>query len=696
MKKIILAILLCLFTHNVSADDSAIYEKIRIAIQNAGNGLHDADPYGFSLTVKVSFGGAKLYPLDKEKVMSIVNDEVLQNQLFSTFTMNKEIKIAPSSDVIFITVGVSPDTTPEIGYDVSSENHNLKISTGGNITLVAVQISAIYMVAPPRDGSILGDLKYNGGEKDWSETVFPTLPHEKKAGVNYRRLGPGNDEANTGYDKKEDWHRVGNTRQSDFQIQDRSPGHYYPSVRFRGCTVRFEDIIQDKDKEVLVDVEGSLSWDNVKSAHASKETKKDIKTDFSLHNTVKGVILDASNRPIRDNKKRIVRLQSKEWWFSDREKSDSYYEDVTFDEKFIFEDVASGVYDVFVLGQPKNTVVEVCNCNGKGVDATYECIIGGGSEYYFTLETDYSKVDNLESFSVGEYGNSGTGQVKEVAKTKVVWKISNIELVATKGGSEILKGIYDFPIESSYQNKVDYQVPEFSAEKDGFENVVKSWTEQGVPQKSVPYIFEINSEKNNNRNYLLTDVFSIIPMFDEPSAPTDVESYDIKDTELKSKFKKIQALVANLNPKLDKELEMSDGKFLEKTKTRTFTLKELIDVANGTTMSLTDKIVRHVDKQIDNFGKANDDGVSMYKKLGKSGNVDLGQLGRISNGGLSNITLFDNYNRPHTSTTTRKMTLRKSTEAEIKEAKAKHNAEIIQEVTAGFFEGMIKEIIIKY
>jgi len=696
MNKTLLILIFFLSTYTIQAqiNDDEIYDFIESAIQNANSTLIDCDPYGFALSVKVSFGGSKLYPTDKGKIMDKVNKLVLRDQKFALFNLEKDVKIAPSNDIFYMTVGAAPDIAPEIGYDVTSVNKSVKVSLNGNVEMAMVHVSATYMVKRPNDGAVLGQLKYSdGGYKSWSTTVFPTLPAEQKAHVNYRRLGPGDSKANTGEDKIEDWHIVGNGSYSDFQILDRTPGHYFPSVKFRNCVLRYENPEKDKDKEAIVKAEGRVDWQKKASASASKETGKDIETDFSLHNIVKGHILDENNQPVRDKKQRTVRLESKGWWFADRTPETSYFEIITFDDVFEFEEVPSGVYYLYLKGQPKQIVVEVCNCDGP--DKTYYRNIGGKSEYFITMETTYTKTDDLEAMSYGEFGSSGTGQVKEVAKTKTVWQISDIEIQGTNNYSMFIKGVYDFPLESLNTSKVNYQVPELNLEKNKWDNIVDSWTSNQVPQKSMPYIHEINQDENTNRGFRLTDIFEITPMFDDDTQKKDIDVSGIQDEGMKNLIKAGLELAKAAKPLVEDVKNSTDGKYLVKEKARTFTLGELVAVAKGGSMSLTDKTVQRVEKQADNFlsiDKQTSDGM---KKLGRSGNVDLGQMSKAQ-GGFDNFVMTNNYNRPTTTIITRTITLRKATEAELREANVKYAAEILEEVITGYPDGMIKNIKINY
>jgi len=83
------------------------------------------------------------------------------------------------------------------------------------------------------------------------------------------------------------------------------------------------------------------------------------------------------------------------------------------------------------------------------------------------------------------------------------------------------------------------------------------------------------------------------------------------------------------------------------------------------------------------------------KKLGQVGNVNFGQMSKAQ-GGFSNYVMTNNYNRPTTTTITRTITLRKATDAELREANVKYAAEILEEATMGYPDGLIKSIKINY
>lgn len=704
MKKYILLLTVFLGVlqlHSQSSDnqDAEIYQHIREVVANAAGSLDAySDPYGFTLTVKMSKSGSDgkqmaLYKLSKVEISNIVQEEVIQRHFFNKYNLNTQPKIAPTeSGIFFMTVGLTPATAPQIGYDVNSNDHNEKES-GTNITYkqMDIQISAIFLVSTPNDGSVQGKVFYkdpNGNNKEWSMNSFTTSPADKRGKVRYRRLGPGDDNANSGSkEQEEDWVRIGTGSASDFQVQKRTPGHYFPSVKLRGCIQKFEN---EGDPEAIVTVKGSLSWDNIASANATKETNKDVFTDYSIKNIVKGIILDKDGRPSKGVK--TVVLEPKDW------EKPNFQPDicVTTDENFEFKNVESGVYWVYVKGQSKETVVEVCNCNGKGPNATYTCTIGGNPGYFITMETEYEKTDDLDAFSVGEYGSSGTGQVKETAKTKTVWQISEIEIVGTNGYNSFLKGVYDYPMEKYNTSKVNYQVPQFSYDEGKYIDERNSWTTDQVPQASLPRIYTINDDEVSARKYKLTDTFSILPMFDDDSEKKSLDLSGISDQGMKKMLNSLEAFAKAAKPLVDEANNEIDGKIIEKSKTRTFTLAELVSVAKGSSMTLSDKVVRRIEKQADSFLSMDKKTTDGMKELGKIGNVDFGKMAKAASGGTDNFVMTNNYNRPVTSTITRKITLRRATEAEIREAKVKKSDEIIEEATTGYPDGMIKKITVNY
>lgn len=691
--------LLCLsstMAQSIPGVNEQVAGYVEDAIRKAKSTLV-VDPYGFTLSVKVSKKDAEesasaMYPLDKEGIAGIVERMVVNELEFATYDLEKPMRISSEGKgIVFIAVGLTPETAPQIGYDVTGIDHSISASNSNGYSSLKVHISAQFMVARPNDGSVTGQVYYfdeQGNQITWSDAAFPTSPASAKGRVRYRRLGPGAEHNSGRTEPSTDWRPIGNTSGSDFQITARTPGHYFPSVSLRGCKQVFEK--KGEDPEAIVKVEGRISWENRTSAKATQETNMDVYTQFSKGNTVKGWVLDSQNRPVM-GKKRIV-LEPKDWQHTEKEPS----EVETNDEIFEFNDVESGVYYVYVKGQEKKTVVEVCNCKGEGANATYVCTIGGAPGYYITMETYYVKTEDLDAMTIGEYGSSGTGRVKETAKTKIVWQISDIVFVGDNGFSSYLKGIYDFPLEDGNTTTVEYQVPQFSYDDGKWIDEIDNHTSNQVPDASLPRIFQINEEEAGERSFKLSDTFSILPLFDDDSHKKEADISQVPDEGMKNMLQSLKKLAKAAQPLVEGMTEAEDGKILEKNKVRTFTLAELIAAASGTPLKLTDKVVRRTEKQADGMFALDKKTTEGMKKLGTIGGLDFNKMAKTASGGTSNFVMTNNYNRPVTTTITRTITLRKSTDAEVKAANVKDNGEIIEEVMNAYPEGMVKKVVIVF
>ena len=259
MKKILPAFLLLFYVFTLSAQESllsddAIYRHIDKSVTDAVAKLTDkCDPYGFTLTIKISRTGSEgnamvMYPIDKSRIEPIIEREVLSRLRFGTFDLDEPIRVAPvNKGIFYMMAGLTPSTAPEIGYEVFSNDLTVKISSSeSGFQELVVQVAAVFLTSMPKDGAVLGEVYYKneeGADVKWKSAAFPTSPAEQNAKVRYRRLGPGDDRTNSGTEEPPtDWRPVCNTSQSDFQIIDRTPGHYFPSVKLRGCTQRYEYI----------------------------------------------------------------------------------------------------------------------------------------------------------------------------------------------------------------------------------------------------------------------------------------------------------------------------------------------------------------------------------------------------------------------------------------------------------------------
>lgn len=718
MKKFILG---CLLIYSVldfkaqGAEDKyeLFYTRVEKAVQLAVQNLSDGcDPYGFSLLIKTSLtdengGGAYMFSFDRDRVRQIVEDEAIKKLKFDIFDMEAQVEVAPGrAGIYYLHAGLAPPDAPQTGHEVFSDNFNLQIgSSTSGFQQIVVQVGAVFIVSKPNDGSINGSIYYvdaEGNSKPWNAAVFPGT---SKAKVRYRRLGPGDDRTNSGFKEPEsDWKFIGNPSYPEFLIDNRDPGHYYPSVKMRGCLQRYEDLEKDKDLEAIVKLtKSSVDWNDLHTINgvstptanlkAEEVKEKTIYTKYSTANTVKGKVLDASNKPVK-GKKTIV-LEPKDWEIPGKKPS----EVITLDENFEFpEMVESGVYYLYVKGQPKKEIVEVCNCREKGEDAnhTYTRNIGGSAELYVTVETIYTKTEDLDAQTAGSFGSSGTGKVEQVAKTKIVYHISQVELVDVSGGVTIAKSIGDYPIDSYSSTNGKLQIPRITNE--GWKDETDSWKENDAPQAAFPRIYELNPVEQSG--YQMNDQLSIIPLFDDPYTEQHQDLSGIKDEGAKKMVKTMEDLANALGPVADAAKDnVEEGIYIGKEKPSTFTFKQLYNVAKGTgQISLKDKTVQRIEAQvkgIQDMGVENSAGfekMTEYYSPGSDIQKDLAGAGKLVNGGFNNFVMTNSYNRPVTTTVTRLITIRKATETEVEESKAPHSEELVREIPEEF----LKEIRIIY
>lgn len=684
--------------------DQAIYDYVDEVVREAVASLpEDADPYGFFVAVQASLGEDGLLELDRARLAKIVHQHILQGQRFKRFDLEQDPNMAPTKKGFYLRIGLAPTTAPEIENHVVAKKLTIKQSSNGRLQQVILHVKAEFFSDKARDGAIIGEVQYyDDGYRNWDPRKFPTKPFEKQLRVNYRRLGPGDNRTNSGEDKRDEWFRVGNTGRSRFQVTSRSPGHYFPSVRLRGCEIRYEDPEADKDREQIVKLDSRLDWANVNHVSASTVSDTLLQTDFSLKNTVKGRILDASGRPVRDGLERRVRLESKDWQFADRDEDESYLEVITRDEHFEFpEMVPSGVYFLYVKDKPKNTVVEVCNCDSP--NQTYEQDLRDGQPLYIALETTYTRQDDLESMEIGSYGPSGPGSVELVAKTVQVYHLYDLEIVFKGGGKSIVSGITGHKAEGlSKVTRFDSRIPQFH--EDHWETEVQNdSSETGCPDASFPSLVRAGDDEGQ-RHWQPGDRFRILPMFDDPAdkAKADAALHEMAQGNSKAEgggqqgdqlssllgsLARLAEQAAPLVEDLNKDLE---GVLTTKQAADELSFADLVRVASGQgSLSRSDKIVRRKDKQVDKFmakDKKTVDGFAELARMFGGKNSEQGDFfqkaSKFSDGGMTNSRIFDTeHDRPATITITRQMKLRRATPEEIRDAQVPESEDYAKELT---------------
>jgi hypothetical protein len=366
-----------------------IYAKIKEIVNLAGSSLSsDCDPYGFQVSIKMSKkeDGVASNVLDAATVQGYVSDMLIPHK-FSRFNLEKPLATYSSAGFIYISAGLTPQNAKNETFAVYFQSYTLKENIDGQFRFYTVQVGAQFIIETPNNGGIAGDVYYvskDGTETKLTDAAFKSSSNEKK--VRYRRLGPGDEAANSGEpDNNEGWKPLqGN--QSNFEIVDLTPGHYFPSVKLNGCVQKLEDPDKNKDEEVIIKTEGVFNWDNPTQGqtilkpdgvNAKKVIDAEIHTKYSTGNTVEGFLLTEGQNPgkwrdhdyVQMEDVQILKTERKVWIEPHGWNSNSPIfpmSQQTKDGTYKFENIPSGVYLVYYDGQKgSGRVVEVCNCDEK-------------------------------------------------------------------------------------------------------------------------------------------------------------------------------------------------------------------------------------------------------------------------------------------------------------------------------------------
>ena len=374
-------------------DNIQIYEKIREIVNNADQSLdEDCDPYGFQVSIKMSKkeDGVASNVLNVDSVQSIVSNMLATHQ-FEKFNLGNSLKVNSRNGFIYISVGLTPVNASEETFAVYFESYTLKQKIDNVFSFFTVQIGAKFIIETPSDGGIAGDVYFktaDGGNALMTNRDFISSSNDRK--VRYRRLGPGDEDANSGAPDEDEGWKPFQGRESNFDIVDLTPGHYYPSVKLNGCIQKLEDTKKYKaDEEVIIKTEGVMNWDNPTVGQkiiipdgvtATKVTDASIYTTYSTENTVEGFLLTEGQNPglwrewrdsnyVKKEDVQILKTERKIWiephgWTSTSTRFPK--EQMSVDGTYRFTGIPSGVYWVYFDGQKgSGREVKVCNCNEK-------------------------------------------------------------------------------------------------------------------------------------------------------------------------------------------------------------------------------------------------------------------------------------------------------------------------------------------
>jgi|GEM_PF-3990166 len=404
-----------------------LYDVIQNIVDNSDKGLSDVDPYGFHITVKVAVKqqGQLVNIVNPSVIESIVHSKIAEHN-FDRFNLETDIEKVIKDGFVYIGVGLTPLNAKNESFATNYQSYTFKDSKDGKSDIYIVHIGAQWIISTPKDGNISGNVYYvddNGTNAPLADRPFLSSTNEKK--VTYRRLGPGNEQLNSGEPENVTWFPFLQNK-SNFQITSLNPGHYFPQVKINGCIQKFDDKDVNIDEEAVVKTEGIFRYDNPtkgqkvvrpNSVKASTIDDKEIFTTFSTKNILEGYILTEGQNAgkWRDTNKistdsiQILKNNTKVWlepygWnsntmrFPEPKTAEAGY--------FKYENLPSGVYLLYLDNQKaKGKIVPICNTDEedrpKEANMTYQQNIGS-SGYEITLDYTFS------------YGG-------EVLKIKAIW-----------------------------------------------------------------------------------------------------------------------------------------------------------------------------------------------------------------------------------------------------------------------------------
>ncbi len=392
-----------------------LYDVIQQIVDNSDNGLSDVDPYGFHITVKVAVKqqGQLVNIVNPSVIQSIVESKIAEHN-FDRFNLETDTEKVIKDGFVYIGVGLTPLNARNESFATNFQSYTFKDSKDGKTDVYVVHIGAQWIISTPKDGNISGNVYYvddNGTNALLSDRPFLSSTNEKK--VTYRRLGPGNEQLNSGEPEQVTWFPFLQTK-SNFQITSLNPGHYFPQVKVNGCIQKFDDKDVNIDEEAVIKTEGIFRYDNPtkgqkivrpNSVKASTIDKKEIFTTFSTKNKLEGYILTEGQNVgkwkdsnlVPEDSVQILKNNTKVWlepygWTSNSMRfpepkiaEAGYYK---------FENLPSGVYLLYLENQKaKGKIVSICNTDEndrpKEANMTYQQNIGS-SGYEITLDYSYS------------------------------------------------------------------------------------------------------------------------------------------------------------------------------------------------------------------------------------------------------------------------------------------------------------------
>lgn len=484
--------------------DALIRQWLQKALSQAIQAMPEgADPYGYALGMKVALsypdpkqdpqpGGSMYTGLDKRGLVALIRQTMEGDQRFKRFDLKEDALLNTSiPGTLYLRGGLVPSGPKGMIPNQTAWEQSHKTRYQGQARILKCHIYLHFNTETPKDGTIAGTLSVHGRNGDIKPYRDGDWQGEAKLRVRYRRLGPGDARTNHGDRLGADsgWNHV--QPSGFYNAPDgnapMTPGHYFPSLRLRGCEVKLEHLRRDKAHEVVVAMNAETNhsdpideekispaagstptWPEIPLApneirptrfhqHLKAEQRHghDWTTPFSLGNTLKGRILGHARGTTQTVEiKPFPGLWSSEDPFTSQTVAST-------DGTYTFKNVPSGVYEVGVQGSRHRHRVDICNCPDKreGPNHTYEQDLEGQPEIIVALESHVDVRTERHPYAAGAHGASPVPYVSESRVSVHLVRLRSLTyLVGSRreASNQLLVMPYDEGSRLHHHTSVDY------------------------------------------------------------------------------------------------------------------------------------------------------------------------------------------------------------------------------------------------
>jgi hypothetical protein len=397
----------------------------------------NSDPYGFAFTLKLSTksGNDTSYSLYRNlpalKMAKVLSDKIQKGE---------NMKIANPYEYpvlingkFFYECGLFPPAghANSSGFNVYAITYSYSIVQAGEKRHYRAQASASFAYGPPENGSISGIVSFHGeqGHEPWVSSKTNRGMDGTGAKIDMKRLGPGTDKSNSKNMPFEWGTRIDMAAESGFySVVDLNPGVYIPVIEFRGCFHEYDQM----DFRNTVKTEAHPDWNHLfrtgKPSHlSSAENLEPINflSNFCLNNNLEGYIRDENGKLVKTPK--TVKLEPK---FNSEDPNIQQAETQSENGYYLFEDIPTGEYEVWVVGEEKTKkkTVELCNYPqyNEEPNITYRQDFSVKSKrYFYVMETYIDHEDIYLPQESGKLGICPMGMEHTVTKSAKLIEIRN-------------------------------------------------------------------------------------------------------------------------------------------------------------------------------------------------------------------------------------------------------------------------------